>query len=107
MHGSGGLEFNNCARQRFSLHGIDLTKFDGGGARDKEVIPSIRPMPIFIPNGMFMPIIIPEYILKTTPSCKSRLTAVQVSDIAVFRMHVTSVVLAHRSKMCIACIIRM
>ena len=29
--------------QRFSLHGVDLTKFDGGagGARDVEVIPSI------------------------------------------------------------------
>ena len=44
MHGSGGLEFNNCARQRFSLHGVDLTKFDGGGARDEEVIPS-TPLP--------------------------------------------------------------
>ena len=41
MHGSGGLEFNDCAHQRFSLHGVDLTKFDGGGARDKEVITSI------------------------------------------------------------------
>ena len=41
MHGSGGLEFNNCARQRISMHGVDLTKFDGGGARDKEVITSI------------------------------------------------------------------
>ena len=40
-----GLEFNNCARQRFSLHGVDLTKFDGGGARDKEVIPSIPQAP--------------------------------------------------------------
>ena len=27
----------NFARQRFSLHGVDLTKFDGGGARDQEV----------------------------------------------------------------------
>ena len=27
----------NFGRQRFSLHGVDLTKFDGGGARDQEV----------------------------------------------------------------------
>ena len=27
----------NFAGQRFSLHGVDLTKFDGGGARDQEV----------------------------------------------------------------------
>ena len=27
----------NFGRQRFSLHGVDLTKFDGGGARDREV----------------------------------------------------------------------
>ena len=26
----------NFGRQRFSLHGVDLTKFDGGGARDQE-----------------------------------------------------------------------
>ena len=31
----------NFAIQRFSLHGVDLTKFDGGGACDQEVIPSI------------------------------------------------------------------
>ena len=30
----------NFARQRFSLHGVDLTKFDGGGARDVEDHPS-------------------------------------------------------------------
>ena len=30
----------NFARQRFSLHGVDLTKFDGGGARDVEVFTS-------------------------------------------------------------------
>ena len=27
----------NFAAQRFSLHGVDLTKFDGGGGRDQEV----------------------------------------------------------------------
>ena len=42
--------------------------------------------------------------LKTIHSCK---VGLQVSEIAVFRMHVTSVVLAHRSKMRIACIVRM
>ena len=31
---------SNFARQRFSLHGVDLTKFDGGGARDQENHPS-------------------------------------------------------------------
>ena len=30
----------NFGRQRFSLHGVDLTKFDGGGARDQENLPS-------------------------------------------------------------------
>ena len=30
----------NFGRQRFSLHGVDLTKFDGGGARDVEDHPS-------------------------------------------------------------------
>ena len=30
----------NFGRQRFSLHGVDLTKFDGGGARDQEVFTS-------------------------------------------------------------------
>ena len=29
----------NFGRQRFSLHGVDLTKFDGGSARDVEVFP--------------------------------------------------------------------
>ena len=31
----------NFGRQRFSLHGVDLTKFDGGGARDSDIIPWI------------------------------------------------------------------
>ena len=34
----------NFGRQRFSLHGVDLTKFDGGGARDVEDHPS-APLP--------------------------------------------------------------
>ena len=29
----------NFGRQRFSLHGVDLTKIDGGGARDQQVSP--------------------------------------------------------------------
>eukprot|EP01048_Picozoa_sp_COSAG05_P005562 COSAG05_NODE_333_length_11249_cov_629.633094_4_plen_157_part_00 len=31
----------NFGRQRFILHGVDLTKFDGGAARDSQIIPSI------------------------------------------------------------------
>ena len=33
----------NFAGQRFSLHGVDLTKFDGGGARDQEDHPWTAP----------------------------------------------------------------
>ena len=31
----------NFGRQRFSLHGVDLTKIDGGGARERKDHPSI------------------------------------------------------------------
>ena len=40
MHMTENSNTGNFGRQRFSLHGVDLTKFDGGGARDQEVSPS-------------------------------------------------------------------
>ena len=40
------------------------------------------PRPIFIPNGMFTPIIIPELSLKTAHSCTSRLTGLRHSCVS-------------------------
>ena len=38
----------NFAGQRFSLHGVDLTKIDGGGARKQEVFTS-APLRVCVP----------------------------------------------------------